>query len=94
MQNDWFEWHDEKARSNVRDHGVTFEDASLAFDDPDSIDEIDISMDYGEERWKLIGMSAGRLLVVIHTPRGERTRIISARGAEKHERRDYDRKGR
>ena len=50
MKYERFEWHDRKARKNVRDHGVTFEEATGVFDDPNAIDEIDGSMDYDEER--------------------------------------------
>ncbi|HZK99563.1 MAG TPA: BrnT family toxin [Caulobacteraceae bacterium] len=45
--------------------------------------------DHGEDRYAIIGMAEGRLLYVAFTMRGERTRIISARGAEPHERRQY-----
>jgi len=72
MRDERFEWFDRKARTNFRDHGVTFEEATLAFDDDLAIDEIDESMDYGEERWKLTGMAGGRLLVVIYVMRGKR----------------------
>ena len=89
MQDKRFEWHDQKARTNIRDHGVTFEDASKAFDDPAAFDEIDYSMDYGEERAVLIGRVGGNLLVVVYTMRGDRIRIISAREAERNERERY-----
>lgn len=94
MQAEHFEWDDHKAQTNFRDHNVTFEEAMLAFEDPDGIDEIESSMHYGEERWKLIGVAEGKVLVVIHTPRENRTRIISARKAERHEREDYHRQSR
>jgi uncharacterized DUF497 family protein len=48
MRDDEFEWDNGKARRNVRDHGFTFEQARLAFDDPDSIDRLDPDPD--EER--------------------------------------------
>ena len=89
MRDERFEWLDRKARTNIRDHGVTFEEAMLAFDDDLSIDDIDESMNYGEERWKLTGMARGRLLVVIYTLRGKRIRTISARKADRHEQEDY-----
>ena len=91
MQDQHFEWHDTKARTNLRDHGVTFEAAMLAFDDNLAIDELDLTMDYGEERLKLTGMAQGRLLVVVYTMRETRIRIISAREADRHEQNDYHR---
>jgi uncharacterized protein len=59
------------------------------FDDPFAIDFIDDREDYGEQRVILFGMVEGRLLVVAHTLRGDKARIISAREAEPHERRTY-----
>jgi uncharacterized protein len=94
MQDERFEWHDRKARINIRDHGVTFEDATQAFDDVRALDNFDDSMDYDEERSVLIGMAGSRLLVVIYTMRGERIRIISAREPENHEQESYFDQGR
>lgn len=45
--------------------------------------------DYGEERFILIGMAEGMLLFVVYTERGDRTRLISARQATRHEQDDY-----
>ena len=89
MQNDEFEWWDEKAASNWREHGVTFDQAARAVRDHFSIEAIDEREDYGEERVNLIGMCEGVLLHVTYTERGERIRIISARRAEKHEQDNY-----
>ncbi len=93
MQDERFEWHDGKARSNIRDHEVSFEEAALALDDDLALDDIDDSLDYGEERLKLIGMAQGQLLAVVFTTRGKRIRIISARKADRHEQDDYYRQG-
>ena len=82
-------WDDAKAASNYADHGVTFDMARLVFRDPFGVDWLDDREDYGEDRYAIIGMAAGRLLYVAFTMRGDRTRIISARGAESHERRQY-----
>jgi uncharacterized protein len=68
-------------------HGVTFEMARDVFKDPFAIDRPDDRYDYSEDRANIIGMVAARLLYVAYTMRGERIRIISARGAEPHERR-------
>jgi uncharacterized DUF497 family protein len=84
-----FEWDYPKAVANLAKHGVTFEQARDAFDDPFAIDFVDDRGDYGEERVILLGMVESRLLVVAHTLRGEKVRIISAREAGPHERRQY-----
>ena len=91
MQDDEFEWDDEKARGNLVKHGVDFEDAKSVFHDPDLLDVPDESMDYGEERYKALGMARGRLIAVVYTLRDGRTRIISARAADRKEHRDYAR---
>jgi uncharacterized DUF497 family protein len=84
-----FVWNPDKAASNLRDHGVTFEEATRVFDDPLALDDIDDREDYGEERSNIIGMVGARLLVVTYTLRRGETRIISARPAEPVERRRY-----
>ena len=87
-----FEWDPQKAASNVRKHrGVSFEEALTAFADPLSVTVADPDNEEGEQRWLLIGTSArGRAIVVVHAERGENIRIISARNATKHERREYE----
>ena len=89
MQDDDFEWDDRKASANARKHAVTFEMARDVFKDPFAIDELDDRADFGEVRFATTGMVEGRLLFVAYTMRGERIRIISARGAEPHEQRRY-----
>ena len=89
MQDDFFEWHDAKAAENLAEHGVAFEAAREVFGDPFAIDWLDDRRDYGEARFVIIGMAAGRLLYVAYTMREERIRIISARGAEPVEQRFY-----
>lgn len=84
-----FEWDDEKAAVNWRDHGVAFNEAIKAFRDPFAVERIDARKDYGEERINLIGMCDGVVTHVTYTERGERIRIISARRAERHEQDDY-----
>ncbi len=84
-----FEWDDAKAARNVADHGVSFEAATLVFDDPFGLEWRDDREDYGEERYVILGIVDGRLLYVAYAMRGETIRIISARGAEPHERRRY-----
>lgn len=89
MQSGDFEWDDAKARSNRVKHGVDFEVAKKAFFDVNAIEEIDISADLDEERSILTGIADGRILVVAYTGREGRFRIISARGATKHEQDEY-----
>jgi uncharacterized DUF497 family protein len=89
MNADEFEWDDAKAAANLAKHGVSFEQARDAFDDPFAIDFVDDREDYGELRLILIGMVENRLLVAAHTMRNDKVRIISAREAEPHERRRY-----
>ena len=81
-----FEWDDEKAASNIRDHdGVTFEQAAAAFSDPFAVEWIDEREDYGEERSILLGMVGGQLLYMAYTERGTNIRMISAPRATRHE---------
>lgn len=80
-----FEFDPAKAQANLRKHGVSFSHAEQALRDPMAftIEDPDSS---GEQRFVSLGMDAlGRVLVVIHTRRGERTRIISARKASRGE---------
>jgi len=84
-----FEWDDDKAAANVRKHGVSFEQAALAFRDLFAVEWLDIRESYGEERIILVGTSQGQILAVVYTEREERIRIISARRATKHEKDTY-----
>jgi uncharacterized protein len=89
MNNDDFEWDEEKAAANAAKHAVNFETARRVFSDPFGVELFDDRADYGEDRYNVIGIVDGRVLVVTFTPRGDLIRIISARGAEPHERRLY-----
>jgi len=89
MTNEVFEWDQAKAAANVAKHGLSFEQAREAFDDPFAIEFEDDREDYRECRLILLGVVKGRVLVVAYTLRGGRVRIISAREAEPHERRQY-----
>lgn len=89
MNNEEFEWDDQKAARNAQRHGVTFDEARSVFRDPFAIELLDDREDYGEERYILIGMSEASVLVVVYVDRNERNRIISARKAEPNERRFY-----
>ena len=82
-----FEWDRAKALRNFRKHGVSFDEAVTVFYDPLSATFDDPDRSVGEARLITVGYSArGRLLVVAHTERVARTRIISARRATARER--------
>ena len=86
-----FEWDPEKAEANLSKHGVSFAEAVTAFGDPFSLNMPDPDHSEGEQRFIVLGMSDRyRLLVVSYTERPPRTRIISARLATRHERRQYE----
>jgi uncharacterized DUF497 family protein len=86
-----FEWDRRKDAVNLRKHGVGFAEASTVFDDPLSITVPDPDHGRDEDRFVIVGMSGKRrLLIVVHTIRGERIRLISARSATKHERSKYE----
>ena len=87
--NDRFSWDDDKAASNWRNHGVTFDQAAKATSDLFAIEWIDDREAYGEERVNLLGMCDGVILHVTYTERGDSLRIISARRAERHEQDNY-----
>ena len=91
MRDDEFEWDDRKARANLDNHKISFEDARLVFLDPFGQEKFDDREDYGEDRSVRIGMANGVLFVVTVTTRGNRVRIISARKGTKREQADYDR---
>lgn len=78
-----------KARSNLIKHKVSFSQAEDALNDPMCI-TIEIFDENGEQRFCTVGADGiGRILVVIHTQRGNRTRVISARKASKGEAEQY-----
>ena len=87
-----FEWSHDKAASNLRKHGVSFEDAARVFLDPNRIETFDGREAYGEDRWKTVGLVEPVLLAVVYTVRGrddEIIRLISARKADADERTQY-----
>ena len=86
-----FEWDSRKARSNLVKHGVAFEEASTIFGDPLSLTISDPDHSLREERYITVGKAfTGKLLVVVHTERGNNIRIISARPASRRERKFYE----
>jgi uncharacterized DUF497 family protein len=93
-----FEWEPAKAAINLRKHGISFETAMLAFADPFALTG-QVHIEDGEQRWQTIGSVEGCLvLLVAHTVRDdyddsqsiEVIRIISARRADRKERRRYE----
>ncbi len=86
-----FEWDPEKAVRNLAKHGVAFAEAATVFGDPFAVTYSDPDHPHQEDRFLTFGLSAeGHLLIVSHTDRESRTRIISARRATRKERRIYE----
>jgi hypothetical protein len=85
-----FEWNPEKDLENQAKHGVSFDEASAVFGDPFAITIADPDHSSDEDRMLTTGNSnRQRLIIVAHTDRDERIRIISARDVTAAERRDY-----
>jgi len=86
-----FEWDSGKASSNLRKHGVSFEEAVSVFGDPLALTIADPLHSEEEDRSITLGWSQeNRLIVVVFTDRDDKIRIISARKATRQERRDYE----
>jgi uncharacterized DUF497 family protein len=83
------EWDPAKAASNLKKHGVSFEEAATVLFDPNALSQPDESST--EERWLLMGLSSeARLITLVYTLRGEdRIRLISARKATRKEAKHY-----
>jgi len=86
-----FEWDDRKAELNIHKHGVSFPEAATAFSDSLSLTVHDPDHSELEDRFVLLGCSVrGRILVVVHTERGDNIRIISSRLATRREAQTYE----
>jgi len=86
-----FEWDPQKADSNQKKHGVSFQEAASALGDALSITYPDPDHSVKEYRFITVGMSRlGRVLIVAHTDRRGNIRIISARKTTRQERRYYE----
>ena len=85
------EWDEAKNILNQQEHGVSFEAAQFVFIDPERIERLDRSEGNtsGEERVQTLGM-VNKVLFVVYSERGENKRIITARLADKSERRSYN----
>lgn len=90
-----FEWDSAKARANLRKHGVSFDDAILVFADPFAL-MVQDRVEGAELRWQTLGSAGGYLvLLVAHTVGRDEDgtevfRIISARAADRKERKRYE----
>jgi uncharacterized DUF497 family protein len=85
-----FQFDPRKGASNFKKHGVSFADTEGVFFDPLAVHQADSSKE-GEERFVAIGMgSAGQILVVVYTLRGDDIRLISARRATRREVKTYE----
>jgi len=76
-----FEWDEDKRRQVIQDHGLDFEDVVRAFDGPRIVD-YDHRHSGSEERWRMLAILDGEVIVVIYTERPRRIRLITARKAE------------
>jgi len=85
-----FTWDPAKNEYNKRVHRIAFEDAVSAFDGP-TLESYDGREDYGEDRWVMVGLMHGVVVVVVvYTERGDVIRLISARKALSHERENFE----
>jgi len=86
-----FIWDARKATSNLRKHRISFDEAATTFGDPFAITIADPDHSFAENRLLTIGVSSsGETLVVSHTELDDAIRIISARRATNHERKQYE----
>ena len=86
-----FEWDPSKAELNLKKHAVSFKEAATVFRDPLGITIFDPDHSQEEDRFLTVGLSGnGRLLMVGHTDRGEKIRIINARELNRAEREAYE----
>ena len=86
-----FEWDDAKAEANLHKHWVSFPEAATVFGDTLAVTFFDPDHSDDEDRFLTIGLSQeGRVIILSHTDRGDRIRIISAREATRGERKGYE----
>jgi uncharacterized DUF497 family protein len=91
MQLEDVEWDEEKNEANKREHDLAFEVAQYVFSDTERLERLDQSEGNtsGETRWQTLG-KVGPVFFVAYTERGKKKRLISARAANKAERRSYN----
>lgn len=86
-----YEWDEDKAAANLSKHGIRFEEAKTAFNDPLYVDFYDPDHSYGEHRYILIGEShQERLLFISYMEHNDVIRLISARETTQLERKAYE----
>jgi uncharacterized DUF497 family protein len=83
-----FEWDEQKNQVNIRKHGLDFADAPAVFAGVTFTFEDD-RFDYEEQRFITLGMLAGKVIIIAHTERDDKVRIISMRKATKYEQKLY-----
>ena len=83
-----FEWDEQKNQVNIRKHGLDFADAPAVFAGVTFTFEDD-RFDYEEQRFITLGILAGKVVVIAHTERDDKVRIISMRKATKYEQKLY-----
>lgn len=86
-----YEWDEAKSEANFIKHGLSFHDAETVFAG-ECVTFEDDRFDYGERRLVTLGKLEGRVVVIVHTPRGEETRIISMRKANSREQKIYQKR--
>ena len=86
-----FDWDSKKAQTNLKKHGVSFDEAATVFLDPNAMSGPDPDHSMYEERYITFGYSQlGRLVAVCHTYRPGAIRIINARRVTRNERKLYE----
>jgi len=86
-----YEWDEQKCVDNVSKHGLHFADAEQVFEGQTVTFE-DTRSDYGEPRFITFGLLVTRLVVIAHTPRSDKTRIISMRKGNEREQKYYEKR--
>jgi uncharacterized protein len=86
-----YEWDEDKARTNLRKHQVSFQERATVFSDQFVATLLDPDHSFDEQRYVAIGRSVrGRILVVVFTECGDKLRLISCRKATPRERKAYE----
>lgn len=92
MEFEEFAWDDEKASFNLRKHNISFVEAVRVFDDPNATELLDETHSDSEIRFRIVGLSGAKLIIVVFTERIDTIRIISARKATPAETKIYNEK--
>jgi uncharacterized DUF497 family protein len=89
MESEGFDWDPAKNVSNLRKHGISSEDAAAIFDTPDWVEWICSEPGDEEERYMIVGRLGWKIVSAVYTERGDTIRLISAREANRYERRQF-----